>query len=205
MSKPEAQMRANLVAQFKDLHMKPIENVVGIGTPDVTYIGGWMELKILAEWPARDTTVVKFKRYTKEQKMWLRDHWDLGGRSFLVLKVGPEWMAFAGPDAAVCGSITRSELESVAIIHMRSFDVKLFRYIITETQEELNNLRRIKDICTRVSELKKSYSFGAGGLAIAKSKPPLASESATTVTRTGSAGARRSLKGLPPSSWESAD
>jgi hypothetical protein len=203
MSNPEARMRMDLVKQFKELHMKPIENSVGIGTPDVCYIDGWLELKILAEWPKRADTVVKFKRYTKEQKLWLRTHWELGGRSFLVLKVGQEWLVWAGADAAVCGSVTRSELESVALLRMDKFNPVFFQITITSSVDRHNFTRRNSGICQRVSELMKNYSFGAAGLDIRNSKPPCSLESPTTNTKTGSEVSRQSLKGLPPGLWES--
>lgn len=200
-------MRADLVKQCKDLHMKPIENIVGIGTPDVTYIDGWLELKILDDWPAKPGTVVKFKRYTKDQKLWLRTHWELGGRAFLVAKVAQEWLVIAGPDAVVAGSVTRSELESVAILHMKKFDPQIFKAFITESMFWYNVVRENTGICERTLNLMKSYSFGAAGLDIAKPKHQNTgmidspTTSRTTGTKTGS-GKGKNYRHLSPSQWE---
>jgi hypothetical protein len=202
MAKPEAQMRLDLVSTYKDLHMKPIENTVGIGTPDVYYIEGWLELKILDEWPAKPGTIVKFKRYTQNQRLWLFDQWRLGGRSFLVLKVGQEWLVWTGMDAAPCGLVTRSELESIAILHMRTFDPQLFRYLITAPIPELEHLRKTKDLCNRVSELMKNCSSGGGGNALHRRRQQLSSKSPTTGTKTGSV-VEKTRQRIPPALWES--
>ena len=67
----ESSMRQRLVAALKPLDAVPIENRLRAGTPDVNYIGGWMELKWLRSWPVRDG-VISLPHYTNGQRLWLR-------------------------------------------------------------------------------------------------------------------------------------
>lgn len=167
-TKPEQQMRLDLVARFKHLHMKPIENKVGIGTPDVTYIGGWLELKRLEGWPAKGGLVTPH-RYTNQQRIWLKEHWDLGGRAFLVIQIAQEWLVIAGPDAWAVGKVNCAELRSLAILHTPSYFHADFEYIITAPMKELEHIRSIK--CTQTLALKhmKNFTFTGGGRAIRSS------------------------------------
>lgn len=201
MTKPEAQMRMDLVAEYKELHMKPIENIVGTGTPDVNYIDGWLELKLLDNWPAKAGTIVKFKRYTQNQRLWLIDRWTLGGRAFLVVKVAQEWLVIAGLDAAPAGLVTRSELADIAILHMTRFEPATFRYLITAPMAELEELRRVKGICQRVLELMRKCSSGEGESALLRRMRQQSLGSRTTGTKTGSEVAK-TLQRKTPSAWE---
>ncbi len=96
----ESDMRGKLIKALKPLHAVAIENRVGLGTPDVNCIGGWIELKWLRAWPKRAKTIVRVKRFSLEQRIWLQRRFDLGGRSWLLLQVRREWLLFTGPVAA---------------------------------------------------------------------------------------------------------
>ena len=92
---------------LRKLDAVPIENRIGSGTPDVQYIGGWIELKCLKEWPKDEHAIVKIPHYTKEQRLWLRRRWSRGGYCWLLLQVKREWLLFDGlmaPDAVGCSS-----------------------------------------------------------------------------------------------------
>lgn len=75
-----------------------IENKVGVGTPDVNYKEGWIELKHLDNWPPRAKVVRLTHPPTKEQKVWLYRRWSSGGNAWLVLRIDQDWFAFAGRD-----------------------------------------------------------------------------------------------------------
>jgi len=48
-----------------------VENPACPGTPDVQFIGGWLELKFLEAWPKREETTVRIEHFTPQQRVWL--------------------------------------------------------------------------------------------------------------------------------------
>ncbi len=89
----ESSMRKRLVAALKPLDAVPIENRLKAGTPDVNYVGGWMELKWLRNWPVYGGFVM-LPHYTHGQRLWLRRRGKRGGVAMLVLQVNKHWLFF---------------------------------------------------------------------------------------------------------------
>ena len=111
----ESSMRQRLVAALKPLDAVPIENRLKAGTPDVNYIGGWMELKWLRSWPVRDG-VISLPHYTNGQRLWLRRRGKRGGVAMLVLQVGKNWLFFDWEYSWYVGKTeTRKDLEYHAV------------------------------------------------------------------------------------------
>jgi len=95
-----------------------VENLVQAGTPDVNYTRGWIELKYAPRWPVRPDTPLKLDHFTNEQRVWLTRRCAAGGRAFLVLKVGDEWLLFNGRVAAEwVGRVDRHQLCLLATAH----------------------------------------------------------------------------------------
>mgnify|MGYP005992909161 CR=1 FL=1 len=95
----------------------PVENPIWPGRADINYVEGWSELKQLPSWPARDG-VVRIDHFTNEQRYFLRERWESGGRAYLLLQVRREWLLFDGPTAAeVVGRVNRAALVDAAIKH----------------------------------------------------------------------------------------
>lgn len=180
----EATMRSRLVLRCKDLDMKPIENKVAKGTPDVNYIDGWLELKWLRGWPPKGGPVA-IPHYTNHQRLWLKRRWARGGRSFLVLQVRNEWFVFCGCDALPVGTLTRDQLHEIAFEHYGDgLRVDAFKDVITWSMDMLNAQRKIRGICN--SPLLKNFSLNAVGEEKRNAKLRRASKSATIGTSTGS-------------------
>ncbi|RPJ39971.1 MAG: hypothetical protein EHM35_00875 [Planctomycetaceae bacterium] len=100
-----------------------VENPAGPGTPDVQYVGGWVELKWIEDWPKRATTPVVIEHFTPQQKVWAirRARVDPCG-IWLVLEVAKaqQWLLFRGKDVAEIGrSLTRDDLYALAVIVTR--------------------------------------------------------------------------------------
>lgn len=112
----ESSMRQRLVAALKPLDAVPIENRLKAGTPDVNYIGGWMELKWLRSWPVRGG-IIQLPHFTNGQRLWLRRRGRRGGIAMLVLQVGKHWLFFDWPYACVFigKTATRLDLEWNAV------------------------------------------------------------------------------------------
>lgn len=107
----EGGQRQRVIRALKPLHAKAIENPIGPGTPDVNYIGGWIELKWLRAWPTKDGTIVQLPHFTIGQRRWLRDRCNKGGDAWLLLQCKQEWLLFHGLDAHdYVGKLTKAGL-----------------------------------------------------------------------------------------------
>ena len=109
------QLRPKLQALALDPHR--VENVAGVGTPDVNYLIGNLELKWLQAWPRRPDTTVTIQSLADrpEQVAWLTRRWTSGGAAWIMLRVDRQLLLFAAPDArAVRLGRTRAELLRLA-------------------------------------------------------------------------------------------
>lgn len=114
-------MRKNLVKSMKSLDAVPIEMPMRAGTPDVNFIGGWIECKWLHFWPkSADTRPVRFPHpLTKEQGLWARRRTLAGGISLVVAQVSRQWFFFDGLDIRDhFNKMTRPEMRERAIFYM---------------------------------------------------------------------------------------
>lgn len=91
-------MRQNLVKALVSLDAVPIENHMRAGTPDINYIGGWIECKWMKFWPKTcDTKAIRFSHpLTKEQGLWLKRRWRRGGVTLVCVQVARDWFFFSG-------------------------------------------------------------------------------------------------------------
>lgn len=100
-----------------------VENDLGVGIPDVNLATGWVELKILAEWPKRKSTRPKVPKWTPEQRGWAVKRRMVGGNVWFLIQVGkatenPEVFLFdALPAARWIGKWSRDEWDEHAIFH----------------------------------------------------------------------------------------
>ena len=67
----ESNMRGQVCDVLRSLDAISVENPAYPGTPDVNFVEGWVELKWIRAWPAREKTVVKIDHYTQQQRVWL--------------------------------------------------------------------------------------------------------------------------------------
>ncbi len=81
----EIPFRRRLVAALASLDAFPVENSAAPGTPDVNYIGGWIELKCVDVWPKRAGGIVRIDKFTPDQRATLLRRRARGGRAFLLL------------------------------------------------------------------------------------------------------------------------
>lgn len=97
----EKLLSKKVVKSLKGLHPVPVDNPRKAGTPDVNYIEGWLELKYLKTWPKRVATKVKVRHWTKQQKIWHYLRSSAGGKCFVLLQVGGEYLLFEGGTASL--------------------------------------------------------------------------------------------------------
>lgn len=111
----ESGMRQRTVKALKLLDAISVENPAYPGTPDINFIGGWIECKWLRSWPLSDKTIVKIGHYTNQQKVWARRRIRRGGNVWFMLQCGKEWLLIKGDVAAKqVGSCTRKELIQIS-------------------------------------------------------------------------------------------
>lgn len=112
----ERDMRKRVVRALRSLDAVSIENGVGVGTPDVNFAGGWLELKAIDDWPAHPETPVRVDHFRQEQKIWLTRRSLAGEFAGLLLKVGGDWLLFDGAAAAIyVGRLTQADLRRIAL------------------------------------------------------------------------------------------
>ena len=115
-------MRQRIVKMLTDAGLDAIsvENPAYPGTPDINYVGGWLELKWIEDWPKRATTPVVIPHFTPQQRVWAirRSRVDPNG-IWLILEVGrpKQWLLFRGRDVREIGkTLTRDDLCALAVI-----------------------------------------------------------------------------------------
>lgn len=114
----ETSMRGRVTHALRKLDAIAVENGVLPGTPDVEFIGGWLELKSAERWPTKADTPLHVPHFTKEQRAWLRRRCRRGGNAWLLLRVRTEWLLFPGDVAAdILGTATKAELLTAARRH----------------------------------------------------------------------------------------
>lgn len=115
----EYAVRRTLVRALRDLHAVPVENPARPGTPDVNYVGGWVEIKALPRWPGPNA-VVRVRRFSVQQRRWLERRARAGGNAYVLLRVGKDWLLFFATVAVtVLGRCRRSELEQQAVVRVQ--------------------------------------------------------------------------------------
>lgn len=115
------------------LHRDPVrvENGVGPGTPDIEYIGGWIESKMLKAWPKRADTIVRLGHYRPDQRGWHVRRRKAGGRVHVVLQIANDVLVFDALDAAKgLGFWTREQMNKMAVCAMYPWSAAKFRTFI---------------------------------------------------------------------------
>ena len=122
MRKPEQRLWDRLrKAAAGRIHTERIENLVGVGRPDVdTLVAGSfvpVELKYVEAWPARESTrVLGAAGLTQVQKNWHLNwrHW--GGTSLIVVGVADEVFTFSGATADAVNDYNVIQFRNAAMI-----------------------------------------------------------------------------------------
>ena len=102
------------------LHTERIENLVGVGRPDVdTLVDGNfvpIELKQVDAWPVRSNTKVLGRDgLSQVQKNWHLNWQNWGGMSMIVVGVGEDVFAFSGERADELNDYNTVEFKNASI------------------------------------------------------------------------------------------
>lgn len=112
----EAGLRKKVIEMLASMDAVPVENGARPGTPDVNITTGWIELKKMEKWPARDTTALRVEHFSPQQKIWIARRERAGGRVWVLLQVGTDYLLLKGGVAVnLLGSSPKEVLEAAAI------------------------------------------------------------------------------------------
>lgn len=115
----EANVSKALMTRLKKVgHATRIENLVGVGMPDVSYCvdgaEGFIENKWRSSWPKDPEGIVTLKHFTAQQRIWIADRARAGGSVFVLLGVGipvTDWLLLDGAFASArLGLASKGEL-----------------------------------------------------------------------------------------------
>lgn len=90
----EKNQRQRVIKALAPLHAFSVENMVHPGTPDVAFVGGWLECKCVKEWPRRGGILkgeVDRKHFTNQQRLFCRTWSRKQGFHSICLQVGDDW------------------------------------------------------------------------------------------------------------------
>jgi hypothetical protein len=107
----ERSLRKYVLEALKPLDACAVENSACPGFPDVVFIGGEMELKVLPDWPRRPSTIVKVPKFRPLQRNWLRTRWRAGGLALFLLRVDREHLLFEGEYAGDHLGVDKTRIE----------------------------------------------------------------------------------------------
>lgn len=118
----ERNLRGYIVSNLKRVgcFIHAVENPCRPGTPDVYgCIEGsmfWIELKWAEDWPKKGGKL-RIKHFSREQRLWLRQHNVYGGRSFMILQVYNCWYLLSGIWAADnIDKVSQKEIHKAALV-----------------------------------------------------------------------------------------
>lgn len=111
-----------------------VENRLNVGTPDVTWaamgVTGWIENKWVPGWPATPEGPLKIKSLTDEQRNWIKRFGRAGGRTFLLLGVGPfEYYLFDHTHIDQLGWVGKSDIRAMSLLRGNSWWTHAGKYI----------------------------------------------------------------------------
>ena len=95
------------------------------GIPDICYSirnkFGFIELKIVKQYPVRETTKVNVK-LTNLQKYWLKRRGELSGSCFVIVKVlsEKEYFIFDHINCQMLGTLTRKDMYKMTKFHWKN-------------------------------------------------------------------------------------
>ena len=113
----EGKLSEKVLKTLSHLDAIPVDNPRRPGTPDVNYVEGWLELKYLPEWPKRDRTIVTIETWTPKQVIWHMKRSLAGGKTFLLVQVGGDYLLFEGGVASVfINKVTQQRMRELAIM-----------------------------------------------------------------------------------------
>lgn len=93
---PEAAVVKKVMQALKGWDPLRVENIHMPGTPDINFIGGWIEVKWVLQYPVKDETIITCRHFTIEQRNFLKRRMLMGGATFLFVGIAGNYYLFDG-------------------------------------------------------------------------------------------------------------
>lgn len=115
----EATLRRRVVQVLAEYGAFAVENPCLPGTPDVCTTLGWLELKVLRDWPKRHPEgLVRIGHFTHRQRLWLRRWVSCGGHAYVLIRIANDILLLDGSWAADhLGHTTKQQMLDAALEH----------------------------------------------------------------------------------------
>ncbi len=115
---------------IRGLHWTRVEGALTPGIPDINMcykgVEAWIEAKEVDSWPKRSSTIVNIG-LRPEQRIWLEERAEAGGRCFVLAKIGNEWFLWNGWFGRIFHGLRQDELRNLACWHCGgALDVESF-------------------------------------------------------------------------------
>lgn len=94
------------------------EDKYSVGIPDVSYAikyHGWIELKYLKSEPVLNSSIMRIKHFTPQQRNWLKTFGEKAGRCFILLQINHRYIIFSWEVCDLIGFVTYPEHQDIAI------------------------------------------------------------------------------------------
>lgn len=119
---PEANFIEAIKKGFKKqrILLQRLEVTSGVGVPDCMYAmeelpgAGFIEVKRLKEWPKRESTIVRLKHFSHEQKSWMALYGPFIKRVFLLIQISRTYLLFPWTAVKRIGEMNRTDLMRLA-------------------------------------------------------------------------------------------
>jgi hypothetical protein len=102
-------------------HSSRHEDTAGLGIPDVSFginnVNGWIELKYSHEYPKRESTPVRIRHFTKEQRHFLWERGTHGGHCWVLWQIHRDYLLFDHHAVWKLGNIPKNELLALSCQH----------------------------------------------------------------------------------------
>lgn len=123
----ESDIRRRIVEALRPLDAQAVENPINPGTPDVEFIGGWVEIKYIREWPKRADTPLRIHHFTAQQRLWISERRKRGGKVLIVVRVAKDLLLFESTWCMALGTLTKAQMfEACSASWGNFFDNSMF-------------------------------------------------------------------------------
>lgn len=136
-----ARLRTNMVGKYW-YEATRHEDKFAKGIADVSFCqagaAGWMELKHVSQWPARERTLVRIPHYSDEQKEFLEKKGKGMGNTWLFIQVESDFLLYDHKAAQFLPDRTKTEMVELAtFFYERRLDYAQFAHDMVAYQDLL--------------------------------------------------------------------
>ena len=148
MNSPEWVLSQKVLTALTGLNAISIEVKNHKGVPDISYAGGWIELKHLNH---IDEIGKLNKSFTEQQRHWLKTRWGLGEACWLLIQIekSNQWFLFSGKKAQDFSEIYREDEER------RLYSTKIEEFFFWDLHDMCGSMDNLERLSKFLSNYKR--------------------------------------------------